>query len=361
MSVPRQPTMQQIADAAGVSRMAVSLALRNSPKISRETTQRIREIAEKLGYRPNPMVAALMTQLRHGREVKRPSTIAYVTAYPTEDGWKRPGPFVAFREGARRRAEQLGYTLEEWWLRRPGMTEQRFCDILDTRNIHGLIIAPLPPGGGELCLDWKRFCMATIGYSVTAPDLHRASNHQYGTITLALQELTRRGYKRIGLALCMETDSRVNHHWSAGMMVYQQQIPEDQRVPPLLAEGPFGRHFAAWFSEHRPDVVLSHEWQVMRILDSLGLRVPHDVGFAHLALGDREQYQWAGMDQNSELVGAAAVDLVDAQLRHNERGAPEVAKTVLIPGRWISGPTVREYVAPALSSEEPDGVLATVG
>jgi DNA-binding LacI/PurR family transcriptional regulator len=321
--------------------MAVSLALRNSPKISAKTSERIREIAERLGSRPNPMVTALMTQLRHGREVKRPSTIAYVTAYPTEDGWKRPGPFAAFREGAGQRAEMLGYTLEDWWLRRPGMTEQRFCDILHTRNIHGLVIAPLPPGGGELNLKWDLFASATIGYSLAAPDLHRASNHQYGTITLALQKLTELGYRRIGLALSAETDERVKHKWSAGMLVYQQDIPMEQRVPNLLARGAFARSFAEWLSVYRPDAVVSQEWQAMRILDSLGLRVPADIGYVHLALGDRQQALWAGMDQNSELVGAAALDLVDEQLRRNERGVPEVPKTVLIPGVWVPGPTVR--------------------
>jgi hypothetical protein len=39
----RAVTMQKIADEAGVSRMAVSLALRNSPKISAETRERIQE------------------------------------------------------------------------------------------------------------------------------------------------------------------------------------------------------------------------------------------------------------------------------------------------------------------------------
>jgi LacI family transcriptional regulator len=356
MSETRQPNMQQIADAAGVSRMAVSLALRNSPKISPRTTERIRKIAEELGYRPNPMVAALMTQLRHGREVKRPSTIAYLTAYPTEDGWRRPGPFIAFREGARKRAEQLGYTLEDWWLKRPGLTEQRFCEILDTRNIHGLIIAPLPPGGGELDLNWSQFAAATIGYSMTAPDLHRASNHQYGTINLALEKLVAMGYRRIGLALSAETDERVKHHWSAGMLVHQQLMARADRVPPLLTRGPFGRSFAEWLSTYRPEVVVSQEWQVMRILDGLGLKVPEDIGFVHLALGDREQQQWAGMDQNSELVGAAAVDLVDAQLRRNERGVPTVAKTVLVPGFWVPGPTVRE-VSTAMASSEAEPTL----
>jgi DNA-binding LacI/PurR family transcriptional regulator len=351
--------MQQIADAAGVSRMAVSLALRNSPKISAPTTKRIQEIAEQMGYRPNPLVSALMTQLRHGREVKRPSTLAYVTAYPSEDGWRRPGPFIAFREGARRRAEQLGYSLEDWWLTRPGTTAQRFCDILYTRDIHGLIIAPLPPGGGEMRLDWERFAAATIGYSVTAPDLHRASNHQFGTITHALDELKALGYRRIGFALSAESDARVKHHWSAGMLVYHQQIEPADRIPLLLTDGPFGRQFAAWFSEYRPEVVVSQEWQVMRVLDSLGLRVPHDVGFAHLAVGD-DEHHWAGMNQNSELVGAAAVDLVDAQLRRNERGIPSVPKTVLIPGFWVPGPTVRRVDA-SVSTEKLDGTDAIPG
>jgi DNA-binding LacI/PurR family transcriptional regulator len=336
--------MQQIADAAGVSRMAVSLALRNSPKISAATAQRIRTLADQLGYRPNPLVSALMTQLRHTKQVKRPSVIAYVTAYPTEDGWRRPGPFVSFFEGARRRAEALGYLLEEWWLRRPGMSEQRFSDILYTRDIHGLIVAPLPPGGGTLGLDWGRFAAATIGYSVSGPTIHRASNDQYSTITLAIRELTNLGYERIGMAMPAESDERVKRNWSAGMLVYQQQIPPEQRVPPLLATGSLTRAFGDWFQQHRPDAVLSLSHQVLKVIEDLGLSVPGDVGFAHLAL-TAEDHQWAGVNQNSEVVGAAAVDLVDAQLRRNERGIPDFSKTLLVPGQWVAGPTVRDLTS----------------
>jgi LacI family transcriptional regulator len=332
--------MQQIADLAGVSRMAVSLALRNSPKISLATSNRIRQIAEELGYRPNPLVSALMTQLRHSKQVKRPSTLAYVTAYPTAEGWRQPGPFVEFFEGAQRRAEALGYKLEEWWLRKPGMSERRFSDILYTRNIHGLLIAPLPPGGGALDLNWSRFAISTIGYSVTGPPMHRASNDQYGSINLALRELTKLGYRRIGMAMPRESDERVKHNWSAGMLVYQQSIPPEDRVPSLLSEGSFSRSFAGWFSAHRPQAVVSLAEQALRVLDDLGLKVPQDVGFAHLAL-TTEDREWAGVNQNSEMVGVAAVDLVDAQLRRNERGLPEYPKTMLMPGKWFGGPTVR--------------------
>ncbi|HEX8312676.1 MAG TPA: LacI family DNA-binding transcriptional regulator [Chthoniobacteraceae bacterium] len=344
MSSETAPTMQKIAEACGVSRMAVSLALRNSPKISAATGDRIRSVAESMGYRPNPLVSALMTQLRSTKEVRTPSILAYVTTYDTPDGWRLPGPFVSFYEGAKRRAEQLGYTLEEWWLRKPGMTEQRFSDILYTRDIHGLLVAPLPTGGGSLALDWPRFACATIGYSVSAPTMNRASNDQYETILLALKELTKLGYKRIGMAMPLESDERVKQHWSAGMLVYQQQIPPQDRVPPLLATGSFSKAFPEWFNQHRPEAVLSLAWEVLGMLHEMKLRVPEDVGFAHLALtaGDRDS---AGVNQNSEIVGASALELVDAQLRRNERGVPLVSKTLLVPGCWVDGPTVRDLKA----------------
>ncbi len=346
MNSEKQPTMQQIADVVGCSRMAVSLALRNSPKISAATSARIRKAAEELGYRPNPMVSALMTQLRHGRTVKRPTTIAYVTAYPTEDGWRQPGLFTEFHTGAKRRAEVLGYTIEEYWLRRPGLSEKRFCDVLFARNVLGLIIAPLPSGGATLSLDWPRFATAAIGYSVTSPSIHRASNDQYSTIRLAVAELTRLGYRRIGLALTRDGDERVKNNWSAGMLVEQSLIPMDRRVPVLLADGPFAAAFSAWFSHYRPDAILTQEWQCGRVLKELGVRVPEDVGIANLGVSAGEA-DWAGTNQNAELVGAAALDLVDAQLRRNEYGIPAQQKTVLIPGHWVAGPTVRDVTQTA--------------
>jgi len=337
----KAPSMQQIAEAAGVSRMAVSLALRNSPKISPATSQRIRGVAEQMGYRPNPLVSALMTQLRHAKKVTRPAVVAYVTAHPTENGWRQPGPFLSFFEGAQRQAEALGYSLEEWWLRAPGFTERRVSEILYARNIHGLVVAPLPPGGGTLGLEWTHFASATIGHSVTNPCMHRASNDQYSTIGLAIRELTKLGYRRIGLAIPAESDDRVKHNWSAGMLVYQQRIPLTDRVPPLLSTGGFSEAFSEWFRMHRPEAVLSLSDQVLRVLNGLNLAVPRDVGFAHLALCEGER-QWAGVDQKSELVGAAAIDLVDGQLRRNERGVPRFPRTLLIPGEWRPGPTVRD-------------------
>jgi LacI family transcriptional regulator len=226
------------------------------------------------------------------------------------------------------------------WLRKPGMTDARFSEILRNREIYGIVFAPLPPGGGEIQLAWANFTCGAIGYSPIGPEIHRGSNDQFKSMRIAIEELTKLGYKRIGLAITAESDRRVRRQWFAGMLVYQQDIAPELRVPPLLAEKEFKSAFRAWYLEHRPDAVVSLTEQCLYVLSDLEVRVPEDVGFAHLALTGAE-HDYAGINQNSELVGAAVLDLVDASLRRNERGLPAQQKTVLISGHWVPGPTLR--------------------
>jgi len=58
----RRATLQDIADRLGLDRSTVSLALRRSPKIPEETRNRIKEVAEELGYRPNLLARGLKKQ-----------------------------------------------------------------------------------------------------------------------------------------------------------------------------------------------------------------------------------------------------------------------------------------------------------
>lgn len=49
----QKPTIVDIADLAGVSRGTVSRVLNNHPAVNVQTRQRVNEVIEKLGYRPN--------------------------------------------------------------------------------------------------------------------------------------------------------------------------------------------------------------------------------------------------------------------------------------------------------------------
>ena len=44
-------TMAEIAERAGVAKVTVSLALRNSRKVATDTRKRIRALAKEMGYR----------------------------------------------------------------------------------------------------------------------------------------------------------------------------------------------------------------------------------------------------------------------------------------------------------------------
>src|SRR3954466_11514793 len=55
----RRPTMKDIAQRAGVSQSAVSFALNGRPGVSEVTRDRVRRVAEQLGWRPSAAARAL--------------------------------------------------------------------------------------------------------------------------------------------------------------------------------------------------------------------------------------------------------------------------------------------------------------
>lgn len=80
--------MKDIAEAAGVNSSTVSRALKGSPKVSTRKREEILRIAEEMGYRPDPMVRALMAQ-RRGKLDSHLGTVATVTLWPegVPPGW----------------------------------------------------------------------------------------------------------------------------------------------------------------------------------------------------------------------------------------------------------------------------------
>src|SRR5258708_13406609 len=74
----RSPSLALIANKAGFSVSAVSLALRDSGRISEKTKSHVRRVASKLGYAPSPLVSAFMSHLRRKGGPAVHETIAYL-------------------------------------------------------------------------------------------------------------------------------------------------------------------------------------------------------------------------------------------------------------------------------------------
>jgi LacI family transcriptional regulator len=75
-----QVTLRHVAEAAGVSRATASRALKDNPMISSEVRRKVRSVAKKLGYTPDPEAQRLMSYLRGSRVSRFESTLGILNA-----------------------------------------------------------------------------------------------------------------------------------------------------------------------------------------------------------------------------------------------------------------------------------------
>lgn len=345
MSEESPPSQNAIARAAGLSRSTVSRALSNHPGTSEETKRLVRETAERLGYKKNAIVSMLTAQIRSSRLQKTKSTLAYLTTLWTPRIPVINATYHLFFEGARKRAEELGYGLDVVWRKESAMTGSRMTKILQARGIRGLLVAPRPTPLSHITLDWDKFSTACIGHALPAPKLHLAGAHHAHIIETALRIIRKYQYKKVGFAVWPSSDHYTQYAFSSRFLLYQSTIPPRHRLPllyrPTLEDDREVNlaKLERWFHAHRPDVILGVGPQVLEWLIQLGISVPHDVAFVDLCLPNTDG-TCAGIFEMPEIIAASAVDLVIEQIHHNQRGVPHFAKSVTIDGKWIDGTTL---------------------
>lgn len=334
--------MRDVAARAGVTASTVSLCLKASPLISAATRDRVLAAANELGYRPNPLVRALMKSRRRRGGAPGGPTLAFVTAFPTRDGWRQLGTpvFPQMFEGAKARAAECGYGLQEFWLTEPSMSPQRFAGMLHARGILGLIVAPLPNANVSLDFPWEEFAAVALGTTLQRPALHRVANDLFHSMVIAMEECHRLGYRRIGLALRSTVNQKVQRRWLAGYLLAQSELPGLKSVPPLIAEPLSQDAFTTWLRREKPDVVIATAPRdIQQWIKASGRRIPDDIGLVSLSapqLGD----PMSGIFQNAMQLGVRAVDLLITLLERNEVGVPPIPASMLVDGVWNAGATV---------------------
>ncbi|RRJ98093.1 LacI family transcriptional regulator [Opitutaceae bacterium TAV4] len=335
---PKSPSLTDIAACAGVSRMTVSCALRGTGRISPATISRIRAIARERGYTPDARLTEVMARVRETRR-KEPVPIAWINGFENPNAYREYTWATPFIEGARERCLELGYKLDEFWLREPGMTERRMSSIIASRGIRGVIVGLTRPSVLRLRFDWRQFASVSFEGSILAPQLHRVHPDHHYNLLLTLKMLRRLGYRRIGLCVHRIIERRSHHAYLAALRFFQSGVPRGERVEPFVFEPFDQRGLARWLKRARPDAVVGHHAKLVEWLGTAGRRVPEDVGVAHLSLdGDCED--WAGIWQHKRRIGAQAVSQVVSLLHTGETGLPELAYETLVPGEWRFGKTL---------------------
>ncbi|HEX2099870.1 MAG TPA: LacI family DNA-binding transcriptional regulator [Candidatus Synoicihabitans sp.] len=336
---PSRPTgarvsLRAIAQAAGVSVMTVSYALRDNPEVSARQRRRIQRIAEKIGYRPDPLLTHLMQHLRSQRTLKTAPNLAVLTTLDAH--------FVRrLLAGAHARAERLGYHLDRVDVRpfmgHPGSLTRTLL----ARGVPGVLLAPVEdPASYASLLDWDQFAAVAMTYSVVEPRVHRVVTHHFDNALRALALLEQRGLRRIGLAMTTDMELRANHSYSAA---YHRAANTGgiEPLPILFLNEADPAGVRAWFSRHRPTAVLVANSNHVRehLHAALGAEVCAEVPIRCLDYDPREGI--AGIDQLFETIGGHAIDVLVAQLHRNERGLPASPTVTMVEGRWVETPLAR--------------------
>jgi len=324
-------SLSQLATLAKVSKVTVSLALRDSPRISVLQRKRIRKIADRLGYRPDPERAHLMARLRSKAGRSYQGNIAFVFHSKTERYHGKK-----FREAIHAQGARHGFVCNEIPFH-PEDTCKQLTRILKSRGIQGVILCPT--WGVNLDQSFhslfEQFTCVVVGSIPKTPALHAADADHYRAIRLAFGQALLNGYQRPGLVCAREPEIRRENRSSAAFLAEQYALPPENRIPILWDITSGTRAFFRWLETYRPDCILSEANEYID-LRTPPFGIPGKVGL--ISLDWRiEQTSCAGVDLRYEEVGSAAVDLLVQSLNMDDKGIPEHPRIVLVQPRWQAG------------------------
>jgi DNA-binding LacI/PurR family transcriptional regulator len=330
--------MRDIARKIGVSHVTVSLAMRDNPRISVTMRRQIREAAEEMGYRPDPMLTALAHYRKRKSNPSGTARIAWINA------WENPAASRGHKEsdlywkGASAAAEKYGYLMEELHLGEQH-TPERLHRILSNSGIRGILIPPqrTQPEWGDF--PWSEYSVVRFGRSLKTPHTPLVIADHMANTMLAFGKIRERGYRRIGF-IADGTDALLTGHvHECGFLTAQRQVDESERLPVcMLNDGPEDdkeRAIATWLETHKADAIITNISEIPVILESMGVKVPNDVALASITMLD--PHMDAGIDLHPEEIGRVGFLMLNTLINDGSKGIPEICRQVLVEGSWVDG------------------------
>ena len=312
----RRTTLKDVALRAGVSKYAASVALSGRGRVSESTIKKVKAAAKKLSYVKSATLSRIMSEIRFSDKSGKYETIALL--YPSRNIMQLRPTFPMIVEGIREEAENLGYSVAEFYLDAPANSSEKLRRIFRARGIRGGVITGLlennrlPAKYAEL---WREFKFVAAGLRMLEPELDFSITDQYYISYKSTLNIFDYGFKRPGIVLKKEIDDLIDGRFLGGFLraCYERgNIAE--MVPPYTSselDAPLPDSFAQWIKTNRPDALLCLHSAVRNWLEELGLKIPRDISIAHM---ERVEKSFTGMDQNNVLVGKNAVRMLNYAL-----------------------------------------------
>ena len=331
-------TIKDVAKRAGVSHSTVSRALHGSPLISDETVERIRQLANEMGYSPSAAARSLRTNRSHALGVIV-STI--------DDPF-----FSEILQGIEEIAQEHGYSMLMAASQRDPKREQAIVQDMRERHVDGLIIC-----SASFSAEQRRKLLE-YGIPIVMINDQAAEEYRYSIyhddvdgsrqVTRHMIELGHQHIAYLGNSL----SGRTTLDRSTGFR--QEMDAADLTVPAeYIHEAPGGRpedglaavgHFLAL--PKRPTAIFCfNDMLAIGVLNGLhkaGIRVPEDisvVGFDNIVFSEYTNPPLTTLDQPKRYIGAEAARLILGLLDNAETLEQQIQK---LKGKLL----VRQSTAP---------------
>jgi len=339
-------TLRDIAAETGFHFTTVGLALRSSSQLPKETIEKVRAAAERMGYRPSPLLSALSSFRNHPQKTLT-GIIGFLCTYDFRLAARTDVRAYRMFKAAETFAEAKGFKLEPIQIDLTNPNPSHVAAVLKARGIQAVILPPLMPRAGPfMALPWENFSVVGVGYSITNLRPHRVCFSHFQGMLLHLRKLRERGYERIGLTMNSEVNVRTGGNLLGALLAEQRGHDRRSWIEPCLVSSAQSdrRRIIQWIRREKPDCVLLDGMETFELIKAEGFRVPEDFGVA-LTSRDDETSPIAGIDEQDEHLGEAAVDFVISLLRTDERGLPQYPRYAMVEARWVYRPTVRSIAS----------------
>jgi len=300
-----KPTMDDVARRAGVSRALVSLAMRDSEKVSATSKSAVMAAADELGYRPNLIARHLAS--------KQTRTFGLLI----NDLHNPYFPRVV--DGVKRAADLRGYRL---LLNSAFLDERHELNALDTFvdfNVDGIILtgARVEPSVIERAA--RSVPVVVVSRPMRSPNVDTVNNDDRLGATLAVQHLIGLGHQHI---------CHIDGGNGAGARQRRTGYEATMRAhgfEPHVVSGAFteasgarAAHVALDAGRSITAIFAGNDLSALGALDVIegaGLKVPDDislVGYDNTFVAALRHVALTTVDQGREQLGAMAVDaLID--------------------------------------------------
>ena len=264
--------ISDIADVVGVSKMTVSRALNNKPRVSAETRARVLKVAEELNYIPNNLATSFAMQ-----ETKMLGVIVTNNANPY---------YASMIRGIEDTASAKGYTVVLCNTDEDADKEVRCLRLLKERRADGLILMPTQKSTDEI-LALKKENIPFVLINRHFPEIktdYVLSDNIRGSY-LAVTHLIQLGHRRIAYIGGPEEISTAKERLIGYKHALRQKgIKFDAELlvtSELKPENMAGLVSKLFMLEQRPTAIFVYNdflaISVLTTLKARGLRIPDDI------------------------------------------------------------------------------------